>query len=95
LTNASEQPLTEAVVEVRLREAQGSASTCRFTISVVPPGMSWFAFDGNDKPPETLHSAQGHRTATAAGLGGTFLDPSVNAEPVVPDDDLAAHQVNV
>ena len=54
LTNASEQPFTEAVVEVRFREAQGAASTNRFTVSVVPPGTSWFAFDSNGKKPLTL-----------------------------------------
>jgi hypothetical protein len=40
LTNASEQPFTEAAVEVGLQEDQDSVSTRRFTISVVPPGMS-------------------------------------------------------
>jgi hypothetical protein len=51
LTNASEQPFTEAVVEVELKEAQAPR---RFTISVVPPGTSWFAFDSNLKQPQTL-----------------------------------------
>jgi hypothetical protein len=47
LANASMQPFTEGAVEVELKEPQGSPSTCRFKFSVVPPGMSWFAFDNN------------------------------------------------
>jgi hypothetical protein len=54
LMNASEQPFTEAVVEVGLKEAYGPASIHRFKISAVPPGMSWFAFDSSGKAPETL-----------------------------------------
>jgi hypothetical protein len=54
LINASEQPFTEAVVEVRLREDQSPVSTWAFTISVVPPGTSWFAFDSNGEHSETL-----------------------------------------
>jgi len=54
LTNASEQPFTEAAVEVELKEPQGSNSIRGFKISVVPPGMSWFAFDSNGGRPVTL-----------------------------------------
>jgi hypothetical protein len=54
LINASEQPFTKAVVEVGLKEAHGPRSKRWFTISAVPPGTSWFAFDGHGKRPETL-----------------------------------------
>jgi hypothetical protein len=36
LINASVQPFTDAVLEVELRDAQGSASTSWFSISAVP-----------------------------------------------------------
>lgn len=52
LMNASEQPFTEALVDVKTK-AQGPAGTFSFTISVVPPGMSWFVC-GSSEPPETL-----------------------------------------
>jgi hypothetical protein len=54
LVNASEQPFIEAVVEVGLKEDQGTASMRWFNISVVPPGTSWFEFDGRKQQPETL-----------------------------------------
>jgi hypothetical protein len=54
LENESEQPFTEAVVEVKLKEDQGSASVRRFKISAVPPGRSWFAFDSKGKQPATI-----------------------------------------
>jgi hypothetical protein len=45
LIDASEQPFTEAVVEVGLKEDQGSVSMRWFKISAVPPRTSCFAFD--------------------------------------------------
>jgi hypothetical protein len=54
LVNASEQPFIEAVVEVGLKDDQGTASMRWFKISVVTPGTSWFEFDSSLKQPETL-----------------------------------------
>jgi hypothetical protein len=55
LVNASEQPFTEAVVEVGLMGDGGSVSLRWFNISVVPPGTSWFELDSDVKQqPETL-----------------------------------------
>jgi hypothetical protein len=97
LANASEQPFTEAVVEVTLRGAQApeeAPERRRFTISVVPPGRSWFAFDSNGKEPETLLLAiwfldNGVRSWTRSSVGELKkstkekrLDQSRDATPV-------------
>jgi hypothetical protein len=56
LVNASVQPFTDALLEVELRDARGSASTHQFSISAVPPGTSWFALHDAGKPETPLLS---------------------------------------
>jgi hypothetical protein len=70
LVNASVQPFTDAVLEVKLKDVPPGEGPARsFSTSAVPPGTSWFAFSSGGKPETPLLSIWFLDNGCAPGAG--------------------------